>query len=273
MWKPEVCSTCKVFGHGNEKCKKGQKDPTHNVTESGNIGRSKESVNEGNYKRNYEVRRDNHVGFNQMKGGWRNVGYMNGTYRRKENNKDVREYQQKKVMENNKEEQGRTLQDDIVDAINKSPNKFDVLVEDNERQDGKERRILWKNLIASNRIVNNKPWCLLDDFNVTLKLEEHTAGGSNISEDMQELFDCINETEVEDINSSAKCLSQYMEAIDDAENLLMQQAKVDWISKGDRNNKFFHNILKSGGNMHKITNICNEKGNSFEGNEVAEQFV
>ncbi|GKA46941.1 RNA-directed DNA polymerase, eukaryota, reverse transcriptase zinc-binding domain protein [Tanacetum coccineum] len=229
---------------------------------------------------------------------------------------------------------------------------------------GKERRILWKNLIASNRIVNNKPWCLLDDFNVTLKLEEHTAGGSNISEDMQEFIDCINETEVEDINSlglfftwiksplktsnsimkkldrimyekeevkghhmyevvqkmkrlkyhmkslawkngnledrvekcreslkfaqslmeknpydnvlkaeEAKCLSQYMEAIDDAENLLMHQAKVDWISKGDRNNKFFHNILKSRGNMHKITNICNEKGDSFEGNEVAEQFV
>ncbi|GKA46942.1 RNA-directed DNA polymerase, eukaryota, reverse transcriptase zinc-binding domain protein [Tanacetum coccineum] len=135
MWKPEVCSTCKVFGHGNEKCKKGQKDPTQNVTESGNIGRSKESVNEGNYMRNYEVRRDNHVGFNQMKGGWRNVGYRNGTYRRKENNKDVREYQQKKVMENIKEEQGRTLHDDIVDAINKSPNKFDVSVEDNERQE------------------------------------------------------------------------------------------------------------------------------------------
>ncbi|GKD86270.1 hypothetical protein Tco_1357424 [Tanacetum coccineum] len=70
-----------------------------------------------------------------MKGGWRNVGYRNGTYRRKENNKDVREYQQKKVMEKNREVQGTTLPDDTVDAISKSPNKFDVLVEDNERQE------------------------------------------------------------------------------------------------------------------------------------------
>nr|GFB30662.1 hypothetical protein [Tanacetum cinerariifolium] len=32
----------------------------------------------------------------------------------------------------------------------------------------------------------------------------------------------------------AKCLAQYMEVVDDAENLMMQQAKVDWISKGDK---------------------------------------
>nr|GEX63206.1 ATPase, F1/V1/A1 complex, alpha/beta subunit, zinc knuckle CX2CX4HX4C [Tanacetum cinerariifolium] len=58
-----------------------------------------------------------------------------GTYRRNENTNDGREYQQKKVMENNREWHRKTLQGVIVDAIRKSPNKFDVLVEDNERQE------------------------------------------------------------------------------------------------------------------------------------------
>ncbi|PWA85304.1 RNA-directed DNA polymerase, eukaryota, Reverse transcriptase zinc-binding domain protein [Artemisia annua] len=50
----------------------------------------------------------------------------------------------------------------------------------------------------------------------------------------------------------AVCLTQYADALADEESLLFQQAKLEWISKGDRNNKYFHKILKS------ITSVCNE---------------
>nr|GFB60225.1 hypothetical protein [Tanacetum cinerariifolium] len=40
------------------------------------------------------------------------------------------------------------------------------------------------------------------DFNVTIKAEEHSSGGSVINEDIQEFIDCINEVEVEDIHNS-----------------------------------------------------------------------
>ena len=71
----------------------------------------------------------------------------------------------------------------------------------------------------------------------------------------------------------ANCLALYIEALNDEESLLFQQAKIDWISKGDRNNKYFHKILKSRSNTSRITSICNEKGERFEGKDVAAQFV
>ncbi|GKC48608.1 RNA-directed DNA polymerase, eukaryota, reverse transcriptase zinc-binding domain protein [Tanacetum coccineum] len=43
---------------------------------------------------------------------------------------------------------------------------------------------------------------LAGDFNVTLKLNEHSAGGSSIFNDMQDLIDCVNDVEIEDICSS-----------------------------------------------------------------------
>ncbi|GJW58998.1 RNA-directed DNA polymerase, eukaryota, reverse transcriptase zinc-binding domain protein [Tanacetum coccineum] len=65
----------------------------------------------------------------------------------------------------------------------------------------------------------------------------------------------------------AKCLAKYIEAFDDEENILFQMAKVDWLSKGDGNNSFFHKIIKSRRNQHTILSVCNEEGQSFEGKD------
>ncbi|GJY69517.1 RNA-directed DNA polymerase, eukaryota, reverse transcriptase zinc-binding domain protein [Tanacetum coccineum] len=213
---------------------------------------------------------------------------------------------------------------------------------------GNERRVLWDEINAAKIIVDKNPWCLLGNFNVTIKAEEHSSGGSTINEDMQEFIDCLNEVEVEDIHSSGKfipivkegwekeieghnmfkvvkklkmlkvhlrslawkngnlhdrvekyrdnlrnaqilmertplddqlkkeeaeCLSLYLEDVEDEESFMLQEAKLDWISKGDRNTKFFHKIIKSRENLNKITSVCNEKCENFEGNEVAEKFV
>ncbi|GJV32713.1 RNA-directed DNA polymerase, eukaryota, reverse transcriptase zinc-binding domain protein [Tanacetum coccineum] len=42
----------------------------------------------------------------------------------------------------------------------------------------------------------------LGDLNVTLNIEEHSSGGSHLTEEMQEFRSCINEVELEDIGSS-----------------------------------------------------------------------
>ncbi|XP_071740793.1 uncharacterized protein [Rutidosis leptorrhynchoides] len=67
---------------------------------------------------------------------------------------------------------------------------------------GKERRLAWKGLEVQKASIGQHPWVLLGDFNVTRKVEEHSAGGAFITEEMQEFIDCINMIEVDDIGSS-----------------------------------------------------------------------
>ncbi|GJV63164.1 RNA-directed DNA polymerase, eukaryota, reverse transcriptase zinc-binding domain protein [Tanacetum coccineum] len=62
-----------------------------------------------------------------------------------------------------------------------------------------ERRSLWRDMQIAKCITNGYPWVLVGDFNVTLKLDEHSAGKSTISSDMQEFIDCVHLIEVEDM--------------------------------------------------------------------------
>ncbi|GKA73877.1 RNA-directed DNA polymerase, eukaryota, reverse transcriptase zinc-binding domain protein [Tanacetum coccineum] len=45
------------------------------------------------------------------------------------------------------------------------------------------------------------------------------------------------------------------------------------MSDGDRNSKFFHEVIKGRIHRNKIDMVCNEKGERFEGKSVADQFV
>ncbi|GKB10859.1 RNA-directed DNA polymerase, eukaryota, reverse transcriptase zinc-binding domain protein [Tanacetum coccineum] len=72
---------------------------------------------------------------------------------------------------------------------------------------------------------------------------------------------------------SCKLLNEYYEALKDKSNMFMQKAKVDWLKDGDRNTKFFHKIIKSRMHKGRIMFVCNEKGDRFENDKVAEQFV
>lgn len=71
----------------------------------------------------------------------------------------------------------------------------------------------------------------------------------------------------------SKIFHEYSEAAMDEEKLLAQQAKVQWISEGDKNTKFFHNVIKSRKHYNRIRRVCDDQGNWFEGENVAGQFV
>ncbi|GKD15510.1 RNA-directed DNA polymerase, eukaryota, reverse transcriptase zinc-binding domain protein, partial [Tanacetum coccineum] len=64
---------------------------------------------------------------------------------------------------------------------------------------GSERKELWKDIQRAKKISYGWPWLLTGDFNVTLKNEEHSNGGSKVTNDMQDFIDCTNEAEVEDL--------------------------------------------------------------------------
>ncbi|GJS75909.1 RNA-directed DNA polymerase, eukaryota, reverse transcriptase zinc-binding domain protein [Tanacetum coccineum] len=287
-----------------------------------------------------------------------------------------------------------------------------------------ERRKLWRELGNQKIISNGVPWCILGDFNVSLKVEEHSNGSSTITNEMNEFLEVIQDIEVEDILSSGfhytwtksrmnpkcktlkkldriminedfmekfpsshgiflpylisdhspavlkipkgmvkrkksfrfsnfvtekkeflptvkrvwdtdidghmmykvvkklklmkhslnnlswengnifdrvinlrnrlkesqarvnsnphdeeikdesgKILNEYYEALKDENSLLMQKAKIEWLRDGDRNTSFFHKIIKGRKHKGRIMSVCNEKGDRFENEKVAEQFV
>ncbi|GJS87046.1 RNA-directed DNA polymerase, eukaryota, reverse transcriptase zinc-binding domain protein [Tanacetum coccineum] len=67
---------------------------------------------------------------------------------------------------------------------------------------GKDRRDLWKELNLNKRLIGDSAWVIMGDVNVSLNLEDHSEGISNFSRDMIEFQECVNEIEIEDINST-----------------------------------------------------------------------
>ncbi|GJY19375.1 RNA-directed DNA polymerase, eukaryota, reverse transcriptase zinc-binding domain protein, partial [Tanacetum coccineum] len=65
--------------------------------------------------------------------------------------------------------------------------------------DGIDRRKLWEELIKDDRYVNDNPWCIAGDLNVTLRPNGHSCGSSVMTTDMLEFQECLNKIKVEDI--------------------------------------------------------------------------
>lgn len=65
---------------------------------------------------------------------------------------------------------------------------------------GKERKNLWKTLECYRNIVYKDPWILMGDWNVSLNVGDHSAGGSCKTADMVDFQECIEAIEVEDLN-------------------------------------------------------------------------
>lgn len=65
---------------------------------------------------------------------------------------------------------------------------------------GRERRELWKTLKRYKSIVNDDPWALMGDWNVSLNIEDHSEGGSCKTPDMNEFQECLDSIETEDMN-------------------------------------------------------------------------
>ncbi|XP_022014977.1 uncharacterized protein LOC110914496 [Helianthus annuus] len=62
------------------------------------------------------------------------------------------------------------------------------------------RRELWHNLSVHKAFVNDKPWCIMGDFNSALNIEDNSMGTSSISIGMRDFQECVDNIEVVDIN-------------------------------------------------------------------------
>ncbi|GKG53366.1 RNA-directed DNA polymerase, eukaryota, reverse transcriptase zinc-binding domain protein, partial [Tanacetum coccineum] len=61
------------------------------------------------------------------------------------------------------------------------------------------RRPLWNGLCLHKNYINNRPWCLLGDFNASLFVEDTSMGSSALDITMREFKECVETMEVMDV--------------------------------------------------------------------------
>nr|GEU28761.1 hypothetical protein [Tanacetum cinerariifolium] len=61
------------------------------------------------------------------------------------------------------------------------------------------RRGLWDSLCMHKCFINNRPWCILGDFNAALNIEDASAGSSFMDISMRDFKECIEEIELIDV--------------------------------------------------------------------------
>ncbi|GJV99689.1 RNA-directed DNA polymerase, eukaryota, reverse transcriptase zinc-binding domain protein [Tanacetum coccineum] len=94
--------------------------------------------------------------------------------------------------------------DDLVDVMIMAQTNQVMHVQVNTRIDNKtlfcsfiyadnyyfDRRALWSNLVGHARLMQNRPWVLLGDFNAPLNLEDHSSGGYEPNATMRKFKEC-----------------------------------------------------------------------------------
>ncbi|GJV18773.1 RNA-directed DNA polymerase, eukaryota, reverse transcriptase zinc-binding domain protein [Tanacetum coccineum] len=137
-------------------------------------------------------------------------------YKRKPTKEDTKEWNESEFLkENELRNEGKNDQRRIrVMKVQISKQAMMCLIEDVDQNfrlfytfiyasnNGRKRRELWKNLMVHKYITYVKPWGMMGDFNVTLKINVHNDGMSHSNIDMQEFQKCVEDVKMEDLNSS-----------------------------------------------------------------------
>ncbi|GJS96055.1 RNA-directed DNA polymerase, eukaryota, reverse transcriptase zinc-binding domain protein [Tanacetum coccineum] len=128
------------------------------------------------------------------------------------------------------------------------------------REDGCRMFKTVKNLKGLKKHLKQLAWCNGDVFENVKKLIE-------VVKDVQMKID--KDPNNHDLRSEdANVLKLYSEAMKDEEKIIVQKAKVKWLSVGDRNNAYFHKTIKSRQQRNIIDAVCDENGKRFEGNDL-----
>ncbi|GJX44527.1 RNA-directed DNA polymerase, eukaryota, reverse transcriptase zinc-binding domain protein, partial [Tanacetum coccineum] len=128
----------------------------------------------------------------------------------------------------------------------------------------------------------------------TLKKKHKAFRFSNFITEKQEFLPLVKEKWSQDINCvymyqvvqkmkklksplnhlgwSSPC-EEFHDAEADEEKFLWQHAKIKWLSEGDKNNSYFHKVLKGRNNKSKILSLNDSNGNSYEEDQIPNLFL
>ncbi|GJY57272.1 hypothetical protein Tco_0456387 [Tanacetum coccineum] len=112
------------------------------------------------------------------------------------------------------------------------------------------------------------------DLNVTLYPNEHSSRGSVMTSDMMEFQDYPHDQPLR--ITKAMLVEKSYEAEVDAKKFLYQQAKIKWLSDGDKNSNYFHKHFETFlGTSHPVQ-VLDTDDNLFYrriSNEVVERMI
>ncbi|KAL6579794.1 hypothetical protein OROMI_007818 [Orobanche minor] len=113
-----------------------------------------------------------------------------------------------------------------------------------------ERRTLWEDLVSVSQNVT--PWMVGGDFNIVLYPHEKKGDTPPILSEMEEFRDSILECNLMD--------GGYVGSPFTWESFWEQKARVKWTMEGERNTKFFHDLVKK--KRHKnLIHCIHDNGN------------
>ncbi|GJV71495.1 RNA-directed DNA polymerase, eukaryota, reverse transcriptase zinc-binding domain protein [Tanacetum coccineum] len=124
----------------------------------------------------------------------------------------------------------------------------------------------------TNLIVDKPEFLRIVQDNWNIQIEGYFIEWKEKLQEIQRKVD-LNPHDADLKNKKAVILKEYNTVRRDKEKLLMQKAKIDWLTDGDRNNKYFNTVLKGRAHRSRIEAVNNENGERFEGDRVADQFV
>ncbi|GKE25806.1 RNA-directed DNA polymerase, eukaryota, reverse transcriptase zinc-binding domain protein [Tanacetum coccineum] len=71
----------------------------------------------------------------------------------------------------------------------------------------------------------------------------------------------------------AKLVEEFFEGESDEEKFLHQQAKIKWLCEGEKNNNYFHRVLKGRRNKSKVFALCDDNGISSDQEQIPQLFL
>ncbi|GJV51597.1 RNA-directed DNA polymerase, eukaryota, reverse transcriptase zinc-binding domain protein [Tanacetum coccineum] len=161
---------------------------------------------------------------------------------------------------------------------------------------GKEMQLLWKELEMFKAIIQRNPWGYISHVVLTIpqamKKKPKAFRFANFITEKPEFLPIVKEgwkvekklqeaqvlVDSQPYNNQIKeaainILREYHEVVINEHKLLLQKAKFEWLCEGDKNNAYFHKVIKGKKQRNKILSILDKSGNMMEGDDMAKQFV
>nr|GEY39276.1 hypothetical protein CTI12_AA318980 [Tanacetum cinerariifolium] len=267
-WRPPLCTHCKTFGHSTLSCKfrprTDDEIATNTVKEAIHVNGSGVTVsssdlNEGfvfvgkknkpiiTQNRSAPVKNDNYNKSNF----YGNSKHNNGVEWQKKNSKSstgngfalvVRDYCWLGSIE-----QTTQVMHCVVDPVNGDPGEEGLLK--------KLDRVLGNSSFVSSfpsSFAHFLPYMLSDHSPAVIAIPK-----------------------IESVKARSFKFHNFLTTKDDFIHVVKRvwSNKVEWLNVGDRNSKYFHNVVKGKRNRNIISYVEDMEGNPFHGNSVGDQFV